>query len=156
MSKIQKIFILFFPILFLSGLFLCPAQSLAESPATAGIKAQLDAAAGAKGANLGEAQDPRTVAAKIIRTALGVLGTIFLILVLYAGFLWMTAGGNDEDAGTAKKLLFQAVIGLAIVLSAYGITLLVFKMVQGQASDEMNYVIPDQPNWNCPGPKCPY
>ena len=33
----------------------------------------------------------------------------------------MTAGGNEEKVGEAKKLLMQGVIGLAIVLAAYSI-----------------------------------
>jgi hypothetical protein len=50
-----------------------------------------------------------------------VLGVLFVCLTVYAGFLWMTAGGNEEHIEKAKKLLFRAVIGLIIVLSAYSI-----------------------------------
>jgi len=63
--------------------------------------------------------------AKIITVALGFLGLLFLILVIYAGFLWMTAAGNDEKIATAKKIMIAAVIGAAIVLSAYAITIFV-------------------------------
>lgn len=66
------------------------------------------------------------IVGKIIRAALGLLGTIFLVLLVYAGYTWMTAGGNEEDVGKAKKLIAQAVIGLAIVMSAYAITAFVF------------------------------
>ncbi len=58
----------------------------------------------------------------IIRTILSLLGVIFLILILYAGFLWMTAGGNEEQLTKAKNLLKNSAIGLAIVLAAYAIT----------------------------------
>lgn len=58
----------------------------------------------------------------IIKAFLGLLGIIAVVLTIYAGFLWMTAGGNEEDVGKAKKLLGNAVIGLAIILSAYAIT----------------------------------
>jgi hypothetical protein len=67
------------------------------------------------------ATDIRLVIARIIRVALGLLGIVVLLLVLYAGFLWMTAGGNEEQIATAKKFLLNAVIGLAIILSAYAI-----------------------------------
>src|SRR3989338_7006267 len=40
--------------------------------------------------------DPRIVAAKIVRAALGVLGVVVLVIIVYSGVLWMTAGGNDE------------------------------------------------------------
>lgn len=58
----------------------------------------------------------------IIRSLLGLLGTVFLVLLVYAGYTWMTAGGNEEEVSKAKKLIAQAIIGLAIVLAAYGIT----------------------------------
>ncbi len=60
--------------------------------------------------------------ARIIRVALGFLGIIFLVLILYAGFMWMTAAGNEEKISTAKKIMTAAIIGAAIILSAYAIT----------------------------------
>jgi hypothetical protein len=67
-------------------------------------------------------QDPRLVVAKIIRIGFGLLGTIGVILVIYAGFLWMTAAGNDDKIKKAKDILKAAVIGLIIILSAFAIT----------------------------------
>ena len=67
------------------------------------------------------ATDIRLVIARIIRVALGLLGIVALGLILYAGFLWMTAGGNEEQVASAKKFLLNTVIGLAIILSAYAI-----------------------------------
>ena len=60
--------------------------------------------------------------AKIIRVVLGFLAIIFLILILYAGFMWMTSAGNEEKVTTAKKTMVAAIIGAAIVLAAYAIT----------------------------------
>lgn len=65
--------------------------------------------------------DIRMVVANIIRTALGLLGIVALALIIYAGYLWMTAGGNEEQVATAKKFLLNSAIGLAIILSAYAI-----------------------------------
>lgn len=58
----------------------------------------------------------------IIKVFLGLLGIIFLIIMLYAGFLWMTAGGDGKQVDKAKKLLINAVIGIVIILSAFAIT----------------------------------
>lgn len=55
----------------------------------------------------------------IIKALLGVLGVIFLILVIYAGMLWMTAAGNEDKVKKAQKLLRDGVIGLIIILSSY-------------------------------------
>ncbi len=67
-------------------------------------------------------EDIRIIAAKIIRIGLGLLGLIAVVLILYAGFTWMTSGGNEEKIGTAKKTLINATIGLAIIMSSLAIT----------------------------------
>ncbi len=58
----------------------------------------------------------------IVKIALGFLGIIFLVLILYAGFTWMTAAGNDDKISKAKGIISAAVIGVAIVVCAYIIT----------------------------------
>lgn len=67
----------------------------------------------------------------IINVILGFLGVIFLVLTIYAGFLWMTAGGNSDQVEKAKKMLIQAVIGLVILLAAYAIATFVVTEVGG-------------------------
>ena len=63
-----------------------------------------------------------SIVGRIIGIFLSVLGIIFLILVIYAGFLWMTAGGNADRVDKAKKILIQSVIGLIIILLSFAIT----------------------------------
>jgi Zn-dependent protease with chaperone function len=63
--------------------------------------------------------------------ALGILGTIFFVLIVYAGFLWMTAAGEEDKTGKAKKLIFSGVVGLLIILSAYAITDFVINKLVG-------------------------
>lgn len=58
----------------------------------------------------------------IINVALSFLGVVMVILVIYGGFLYMTAGGNDDQTGKAKKYIINAIIGLIIILLAYAIT----------------------------------
>ncbi len=65
--------------------------------------------------------DIRTTIAKIIRVAMSLLGIVAVVIVLIGGFKWMTAGGNDDQVGEAKKWIFSGVIGLAIILSAYAL-----------------------------------
>ena len=66
--------------------------------------------------------DPRTMAASIIRIILGFLGIIAVILILYGGFRWMTAAGNEDSVASAKKIIGAGVIGLVIILMAFGIS----------------------------------
>ena len=65
--------------------------------------------------------DLLSVVGQIIQTALGLLGVILLILSIYAGFLWMTAGGNEETVTKARTLLRNGIIGLFITLAAHSI-----------------------------------
>lgn len=62
------------------------------------------------------------IVASIIQYLLSFLGVIFIILIIYSGFLWMTASGDSEKITKAKDILISAVIGIIIVLSAYMIT----------------------------------
>ena len=54
-----------------------------------------------------------------------------LVLMLWAGFVWMTAGGDDEKISAAKRILLNSVIGLAIILSSYAITSFVISSLVG-------------------------
>lgn len=65
--------------------------------------------------------DPRLIAARIVQIFLGFLGVIAVALIVYAGFLWMTSQGNQEKIEQAKSILKNTIIGLLIVLSAFGI-----------------------------------
>jgi len=63
--------------------------------------------------------DVEGTAASMINIVLGLLGIIAVIIIIYAGFKWMTAGGNEEQVGDAKKMLIQSIIGLAVIFSAW-------------------------------------
>lgn len=65
----------------------------------------------------------------LINVFLSVLGIIFVVLVVYAGYLWMTAGGEATKVDKAKKLLGQAIIGLVIIVAAYSISTFVIDRV---------------------------
>ena len=59
---------------------------------------------------------------QVVGALLAFTGTIFLVLIIYAGFIWMIARGNQQEVTRAKDMMTQAIIGLIIILSAYGIT----------------------------------
>ena len=82
---------------------------------------------------LGE-EDPRVMIANIINIILGFLGIIALMIILYAGFIWMTAAGNEDQVGKAKKIMSAGIIGLIIVLSAFGIARFVVCALIGATS----------------------
>jgi len=80
----------------------------------------------AEAAGFSEPRSIGEITGAIIGTFLSFLGIIFLCLVIYGGFLWMTSAGNEGKVLQAKETLTQAVIGLIIILSAYSITYFVF------------------------------
>ncbi|MFC1787622.1 Mbov_0395 family pilin-like conjugal transfer protein [Patescibacteria group bacterium] len=57
----------------------------------------------------------------VIKTALGFLGIVAVIVILVGGFKWMTAGGNEDKVKSARKVLVSGVIGLVIILAAYAL-----------------------------------
>lgn len=75
-------------------------------------------------------QDIRVTIAKIIRVVLGLLGIIALVIILYGGFTIMTSGGSEEKVSTGKKILINAAIGLAIILSSFAIVQFVLSSLQ--------------------------
>ncbi|MEI8360972.1 MAG: Ig-like domain-containing protein [bacterium] len=65
--------------------------------------------------------DPRIIAARLIQVTLGFLGLIAVGLIMYAGWLYMTANGEEKKMEDAKRILKNAGIGLVIILSAFAI-----------------------------------
>ena len=62
----------------------------------------------------------------MVKAALGFLGIIFIVLTIWAGYNWMTAGGNEEKVSKAKNTLIRAIIGLIIIVSSYAIWNFIF------------------------------
>lgn len=76
-------------------------------------------------------QGPIEIATKVINIFLGLLGIIAVSLIIYAGFLWMTAGGSEDKIAQAKKILKNSAIGLLIILSSWGIAYFVLSRLTG-------------------------
>lgn len=69
----------------------------------------------------------------IIKAFLGLLGIIFVFLMVYAGYHWMTAAGDEQKVTKAKDTLRTAIIGLIIIVAAYSITYFVLKALGSSA-----------------------
>lgn len=109
-----------FIILFIFIILLIPAIALAQTTNPA-IEKLIDVG-NTKGPY--EAADQFTLASIIgvvISAALALIGAIFLALMLYAGYHWMTARGEEEKVEQAKDTINRATVGLIIVVGAYAI-----------------------------------
>ena len=58
----------------------------------------------------------------IISVTLSLIGVVFLILMIYSGFIWMNSRGNDQEIQKALTIIRNSIIGLLIVVAAYAIT----------------------------------
>lgn len=70
----------------------------------------------------------------LIKIFIGALGIIFLLLTVYAGFLYLTAQGDEEKVKHAKQTLQRGVIGLIIITAAYAIAAFVLNAVTTSAT----------------------
>ena len=66
--------------------------------------------------------DLQTLIGQIISSVLLLVGTVFFALMLYGGFTWMKARGNEKEVEKAKDTIVQAIIGIVIIALAYAIT----------------------------------
>jgi hypothetical protein len=76
---------------------------------------------------LGVQSDLPTIVGASINVLLGILGIVFVVLVVYSGFLYLTSQGEETNVKKAKKLLGQSIIGLVIIVAAYAISDYVIK-----------------------------
>ena len=76
-------------------------------------------------------KDINTLIGTIIKTILGLTGVIFMIMIVAAGDLWMTASGNEEKITKARTMIFNAAVGIIIVFGAYIATDFITSVVIG-------------------------
>ena len=98
-----------------------PTVVLAQASA---IQGGLSSAAGAAGISGGCTSMSCVVGiiGRIVNVALGFVGIILLVYLLYAGFLWMTAGGEADKVKDAISTIRNAVVGLIIIVFAFSIS----------------------------------
>ncbi len=80
------------------------------------------------GLALGKRSLQATVA-QLINVTLGLLGIVVVVLLVINGAKWMLANGNEDQIAEAKKGITAAIIGLALILSAFAIARFVFNAV---------------------------
>jgi membrane glycosyltransferase len=73
---------------------------------------------------LGDA-DLKTTVLNIIRWLLGFMTLIAVAFIIWGGFTWLTAGGNEDKVEKAKQIITAAVIGLIVILLAWAIVIFV-------------------------------
>ena len=69
--------------------------------------------------------DLKDTVINIIQWVLGILSLVAVVMIIFGGFTWMTAGGAEDKVDQAKRIITAAVIGLIIILLAWAIVIFV-------------------------------
>lgn len=72
---------------------------------------------------------PAEVFARGINALLAFIGSIALVLYIWAGILWMTSAGTAERMEQAKKIMLWTTLGVAVMLGSYVIVTYVFDIL---------------------------
>lgn len=67
------------------------------------------------------------LAGRIINTILGIVGSLALLMFIYGGITWMTAGGNEQRVKKGRDILSWAVLGLLVIFASYAILKFIFQ-----------------------------
>lgn len=84
----------------------------------------LDETAGAAG--LSVTNDLPSLIGKYLNGVFGILGIIFIILVIYGGFKILLSQGNDTSIKTGRNTILYALIGIIIITLSFALTTFVF------------------------------
>lgn len=128
-KKILSAFFLIFLTLFQIGLFL-PAKIAVADSSLIGTQEGFKDKELQKAFGNDTPDDIRITMVRIIMIVLSVVGVIFLSLLILAGFKYMTAAGNEEKVKGAITQITHAVIGLVIILCAWGISYFVLLRIR--------------------------
>ena len=84
-----------------------------------------------------------TIIANVINIALGFLGVVLLLIVMYAGFKWMTAD-KEDDVKNAKSMIKNAVAGLVVIAVSYAFAAFVIETLSSLGSEAPVQVTPTE------------
>lgn len=122
--KNKTLFFIIFFLLNLSFVGFVSAGNLSDSFNSNRIKDS----ANKMGFNANDSRQVEDIVGTVIYSVLTLLGVIFIVLIIYGGFLWMTAGGNDQEVTKAKKIIKNAAIGLVVIVLSYSLSWLILNV----------------------------
>ena len=115
-----------FSLLALTALLILPYFVFAQTDTDNTISGRLNVVSKIGGYTVEESPDLLSTIGLIINSLLTLLGVIFIIFIIIAGFQWMTAGGNEQKVEKSIDTIKRSVIGLIIILSSWAIWQFIF------------------------------
>jgi len=90
--------------------------------------------------SLTQAKDARTFIKNIANFALGFLGIIAMMVIIYSGYMYVIAAGDEDKMNKGKSGITSAVIGIVIILSSFAIVNTVLQIPSGDSTNITNGV----------------
>lgn len=72
--------------------------------------------------------DVTVVIGRVIKNALGIIGTIAFALFVYAGVLWMISGGSSDRVQKSRDILLWTSLGIAVIFASYALVDIIFEV----------------------------
>jgi len=119
----NKLLIIFYISAFLLIPSFCRA-GLLSGTGTDAINSQVDPLK--TGAGFGESVTIGSIITSVILGFMALLGIIFIILIILAGWKYLNARGDEQKTKESLDQIRHAVIGLIIIIASYSITYFVF------------------------------
>jgi len=63
--------------------------------------------------------DPRVLTGRVISGVISIIGSLTLLMFVYAGVLWITAQGDSKKVQRGKDIMVWATLGLGVIAGAY-------------------------------------
>lgn len=76
------------------------------------------------------------IVGRLVAALLGLFGALFLVLIIYGGVQYMTAGGDEKKIQSARQTIINAIIGMVVVALSYAIAFYVINLISGAALGE--------------------
>ncbi len=113
-------------------LFLLSPQIIFAGDGTTSVLEGLNKTADAAKIEKGEkASNLPAMIGSAINYIFGIVGVVFLAIILVGGVFWMTAGGNEEKMSKAKKFIMNGVSGMIIIFLAYALVYMLLAALGG-------------------------
>lgn len=69
----------------------------------------------------------------IANTFIGIIGLVAVVMLIYGGWLYITAGTNEDNTKKAKGILLWAMLGLGLAVLSYAIVNVFVNFIGGGA-----------------------
>ena len=117
---------------------LAPVIALAANAGTdvlSGINKTADQAQISKGTEGTPTDNLAVMLGRAINYMFGVVGVVFLIVILIGGYKWMAAGGNTDEISKAKTFILNGIFGLMVIFTAYALVFTILASLAGSTGN---------------------